>query len=380
MSSSPFIAGDARVLSGGLKRALTGTYDNTPYVVRPGRDEVLEYPGPDGDALAAASRSSQAIYRGRGRYHLSHLQPHNVFLVEGDPLPTAGVELETIANRDLAGEYGSLKSNWFRFENDGSLGCDGHELVTDPLPARVYRDIRTWTGLRNLLVGRFRSYGDSSTGLHVHVGLSTFCSCGTRTFESLSERSRRGLGGLMSAAVYFALLDRAFLDRVFLRLNTTYCDVKVPRSLLAIAGVLRAGGLSGYDLMDHLIREFTTPDMFMSHVYDLAMGRTNEFDGLTPGGSAGFGVSTDAEFTGHNSEVNLAHSYTVEFRRGKGTLNGESVHRMVDFCSLVVRYAEYIARNPETRPTRKDAYGFIIDNTASQSLKDLAGAVRKEII
>ena len=67
-----------------------------------------------------------------------------------------------------------------------------------------------------------------------------------------------------------------------------------------------------------------------------------------------------------------------EFRRGKGTLNGESIHRMADFCSLVVRYAEMLALNPETRPTRKDAYGFIIDNTASQSLKELAEAARKE--
>lgn len=379
MSSSPFIAGDARVLSGGLKRATTGTYDNAPYVVQPD-DDVLEYPGADGSALAAASRAGQEIYRGRGRYHLSHLQPHNVFLVADDPLPSAGVELETIANRDLDGGYDSLKSNWFRFENDGSLGCDGHELVTDPLPARVYRDIRTWTGLRNLLVDRFRSYGDSSTGLHVHVGLSTFHSCGTWTFKALSARARRGLGGLMSASVYYALLDRSFLDRVFLRLNTGYCDTRVPRSLLAIAGVLRAGGFSVYDLMDHLVREFTTPDMFITGVCGLATDDAVEFNGVAPGGSAAFGVSNSAEFTGHNSEINLAHSYTIEFRRGKGTLNGESVHRMVDFCSLVVRYAEHLARNPETRPTRKDAYGFIIDNTASRSLKGMAEATRKEII
>ena len=380
MNSSPFIAGDARVLSGGFYGIVSGTYDLTPCNITPG-ESVLEYAGPDGNAIAAARRAGQVIYRGRGRYHASHSLGHNMFTVEDDPLPTVGVELETIAFNELSSDdYSALSSNWFRFENDGSLGPNGHELITDPLPSRVYRDLRTWVGLRNLLVGMFRSYRDKSTGLHVHVGLSRFNSVPTRAFKALKVGDRRGLGGLMAAAVYFALLDRTFLDGVFLRRNTPYCDTKIPRSMLAVAGVLRSGGMSAYDLMDSIIRDFSAPYELASHVYVLTTYEADEsrFDGLNRNGSVENGNNAGSEFSGHNSEINLAHSYTIEFRRGKGTLNGESIHRMADFCSLVVRDAEMLALNPETRPTRKDAYGFIIDNTASQSLKELAEAARKE--
>ena len=379
MSSSPFIAGDARVLSGGFCGSVTGTYDLAPSYIVSG-DPVLEYAGPDGDAIAAARRAGQEVYRGRGRYHASHSQGHNTFTVEDDPLPTVGVELETIARRELDDDdYSSLCSNWFRFENDGSLGPNGHELITDPLPSWVYRDIRTWVGLRNVLVGRLLSYRSANTGLHVHVGLSRFNSVPTRAFKALEAGDRRGLGGLMAAAVYFALLDRTFLDEVFLRKNTTYCDTNIPRAMLAIAGILRSGGMPAYDLVDCLIRDFSEPYALASHVYVLTRYADESlFNGLNRTGATANGNNHGLEFSGHGSEINLAHSYTIEFRRGKGTLNGESIHRMVDFCSLVVRYAEMLALNPETRPTRKDAYGFIIDNTASQSLKELAEAARKE--
>lgn len=379
MNSSPFIAGDARVLSGGFCGVVTGTYDLTPCDISPG-DPVLEYAGPDGDAIAAARRAGQVVYRGRGRYHESHSQGRNTFTVEDDPLPTIGVELETIAFNELsADDYSALRSNWFRFENDGSLGANGHELITDPLPSRVYRDLRTWVGLRNVLVGRLRSYRDTSTGLHVHVGLSRFNSVPARAFKALEVGDRRGLGGLMAAAVYFALLDRTFLDGVFLRRNTSYCDTKIPRPMLAVAGVLRSGGMSAYDLMDSIIRDFSAPYALASHVCVLTRDAgESQFNGLNRVGATANGNNSGSEFSGHNSEINMAHSYTIEFRRGKGTLNGESIHRMADFCSLVVRYAEMLALNPETRPTRKDAYGFIIDNTASQSLKELAEAARKE--
>ena len=379
MNSSPFVAGDARILSGGLCGTRTGTYDYTPDEVE-ATNTVLEYAGADGNAVSAAERSGQVIYRGRARYHSSHTQPHNVFIVKGDPLPTAGVELETIATRELSpDDYDALRSNWFRFEFDGSLGSDGHELITDPLPSKAYRDIRTWIALRNVLVGRFRSFRDGNTGLHVHIGLSRFGTVRSRAFAALDVLCRRGLGGLMSSAVYFALFDRTFLDGVFLRRNTYHCGIRVPRSMLAVAGILRSGGMSAGDLAGLLIRDFSPPQALASGVDVLSYEKpSHRFSDLHRTGSVGNDNSTWSEFGGHTSEINLSHSYTIEFRRGKGTLNGESIHRMVDFCSLVVRYAEHLARNPETRPTRNDAYGFIIDNTVSRSLADLAETARKE--
>jgi len=73
--------------------------------------------------------------------------------------------------------------------------------------------------------------------------------------------------------------------------------------------------------------------------------------------------------TSHGTEVNTEHKYTVEFRRGKGTLHALSVHRMVETFSLMVRYVGKTIRNPRDYVSKKGLYEFMHDNTTSAPLK-----------
>lgn len=84
-------------------------------------------------------------------------------------------------------------------------------------------------------------------------------------------------------------------------------------------------------------------------------------------------------FTGHGSEVNVQNEHTIEFRRGKGTLNGASVLRMVEFATLLVRYAAKVVRSPSDEVGPRQIYGYMAENTTSGALKALAEAELKGV-
>lgn len=232
-----FIANDPRFLSGGRNCGYPANYERpllrlrddditvtTEDVIRGIREDAIPHELPD-----ALTHIGQVIHNGRLPYH--HRPNLNIFVREGEN-PTVGVELETVERRDISCEdlEKDLVSNWFHFESDSSLTGDGrygYELITEPLPPRIYRDMRLWTGLQNILTPWTESFDSPFTGLHVHVGLEQFESLrGLEAFSS--EQDRRIAGKLVSSAIYLCLADRAFLDSVFLRRNTTYCrDRKV---------------------------------------------------------------------------------------------------------------------------------------------------------
>ena len=76
-------------------------------------------------------------------------------------------------------------------------------------------------------------------------------------------------------------------------------------------------------------------------------------------------------YNGHDVELNFGHPYTVEFRRGKGTTNAVSIHRMVELCTLIVRYVWSMARDPSKMVTAESVYKFILENTNSEALRKI---------
>lgn len=213
-----FIANDPRFLSGGRNCGFPANYERplprlgddditvtTEDVIRGIREDAIPHELPD-----ALARIGQVIHKERLPYH--HRPNLNVFVREGEN-PTVGVELETVERRDIICENleEDLVSNWFHFESDSSLTGDGrrgYELITEPLPPRIYRDMRLWTGLQNILTPWTESFESPFTGLHVHVGLEQFESLhGLEAFSS--KQDRRIAGKLVSSAIYLCLADRA---------------------------------------------------------------------------------------------------------------------------------------------------------------------------
>ena len=374
-----FIANDPRFLSGGRNCGFPANYERplmrlhegditvtTEDVIRGICENVIPHELPD-----ALTRIGQVIHNERLPYH--HRPNLNVFVREGEN-PTVGVELETVERRDISCEdlENDLMSNWFHFESDSSLTGDGrrgYELITEPLPPRIYRDMRLWTGLQNILTPWTESFESPFTGLHVHVGLEQFESLhGLEAFSS--KQDRRIAGKLVSSAIYLCLADRAFLDSVFLRRNTTYCRDQTGDVFSAVSSAISTDGITAGRFVDLVLSSAIRkdPETWCSGIFsakDCIMhgdySHTFRFlDDYLPG------------FARHGAEINCEHPFTIEFRRGKGTLNAVSVHRMVELTTLIVKYAEHLIENRDDKVTMTSFAEYVIANTNSSALKQFA--------
>lgn len=374
-----FIANDPRFLSGGRNCGFPANYEHpllrlgddditvtTEDVIRGIREDAIPHELPD-----ALARIGQVIHKERLPYH--HRPNLNVFVREGEN-PTVGVELETVERRDIICENleEDLVSNWFHFESDSSLTGDGrrgYELITEPLPPRIYRDMRLWTGLQNILTPWTESFESPFTGLHVHVGLEQFESLhGLEAFSS--KQDRRIAGKLVSSAIYLCLADRAFLDSVFLRRNTTYCRDQTGDVFSAISSAISTDGITAGRFVDLVL---TSALRKCSDVWCSGVNSARESIKLCIySGAFRFLSEYLPGFASHGAEINCEHPFTIEFRRGKGTLNAVSVHRMVELATLIVKYAEHLIENRDDKITMTSFAEYVIANTNSSALKQFA--------
>lgn len=380
----PFIYGDPRFLAGGSKRVRISYNDRVPT-----NDGSVVCPTdtPTDSLFNEMTSLGQSVSRGKCGYHGN--RDTNSFVSNEDlNMPTIGVELETILNgfnADWANKFSNrMYSNWFHAEGDGSLDKDhggtyGYEIVTSVLPARIYRDIQVWTDFQNLISPVVHSYSSKDTGLHVHVGMSWF---DNTKLPSMKQSMIIMVGKVLTSRLYYSLLPRSMAKRVFLRAGDLhYCretsDPKMTRPINAT---------NGYQILD---------DVFFSVLSNMSDSRawldraTMQILGMEPkdfilaapeesvAGYCGDGLGMSF---GHDAELNASPKMTLEFRRGKGTTNALSIHRMIELCLMTVLYAGHIIDNPSEEVSTKKYIEFIIDNTMSQALKSLAEKEMNQII
>lgn len=365
-----FICGNPRLLSGG-KQARDINYSHPPRTVDGEPGGFVDTATTPGDPLEGVRARGQAVHAGKTSYH--HTPKYNVFLRDGE-WPSAGVELETHL-RGFTSEFArqaeeDLKSNWFHFERDGSLdrahsGTYGYELITEPLPPRAYRDQRLWTGLQNLCCPYLQSFQCEETGLHVHVGLNQF-----EGFDAIPLKDpddRRCIGKMLSTVVYYCVADQAFVDRVALRRQTSYCDLADVPEFVQAASLVQAGRATGAALVDYCTRALLERS---GRWAALASGLKTE---MAIARSGAFSWLSGMYFTGgHGTEVNQEHPYTVEFRRAKGTMHALSIHRIVELMTSIVRFAGKLCREPDFAATRESFMEWLISTTTSEALRSLA--------
>lgn len=203
-----------------------------------------------------------------------------------------GVELETIASRHIEDE---IESNWFYFQMDSSLGDQGAELTTLPLSYQIAKDYNMWSSIIDYLVANnYRAYDYSSCGLHVHVSKSIFG----------NNESEQEINILKMLYMYYGVIEPTYKKRVFKRDTNGYAKERPLAKIQACASI----GL--HNIQRKGLREIGKAELEDKNRY--------------------YEINTDG-----------CDGKTVEFRRGKGTLNVNSIIAMIEFCVELCKFSKY---------------------------------------
>lgn len=279
-----------------------------------------EIPAED-ESLMSPRYKSERTWRGKHSYHDSH---RGVF--SNDPIKAnnkhyrIGVELEVAAkNREKYAELTRLKSNWLTMESDASLPDYGVEIITIPLSPKDAKDPEMWRDMVTKVSSLADSWNKSSCGLHVHIG--------REILGDNAEKASATLGKLLYLYHHF--------------LNGTPLNTKIYGRACA---------------------------------YHEQNGQTEEGKAVKTLGSA---VLKNKEIikrldtslkekasTSRYFDINLENSKTIEFRKGKGSINVDRIVSVITYSEMMIEYAKV---RPWERISYDDFVGYVRKNLPKTS-------------
>ena len=212
------------------------------------------------------------------------------------------------------------KSNFFYLQRDGSLSEEngGTEITTIPMPYEEL--IREGGGIDILtkdFMPRFSCYSQKATetGFHIHLSKINF---------------NRKVCVLLKKAFYCFPYD--FITELFGRTNGGYC--------LAEPQIQR--------LMEYGIHPNAASDLGLEKIFQ---------------------PYCDTRYL----ELNFTNSKTIEFRRGKGTVDSVSIKSILDFCYQIYKYsmeAQNLYKS-DLLNIRLFLQTYLMDNAKTERLKKL---------
>ena len=231
--------------------------------------------------------------------------------------PLVGLELEVYARNPSIFEN---KSNFFYLQHDGSLSEEkgGSEITTIPMS---FNDlIREGGGIDILtkdFMPRFSCYSQKATetGFHIHLSKINF---------------NKKVCILLKKAFYCFPYD--FITELFGRTNGGYC--------LAEPQIQR---LMEYDIHPSAASELGLEKIFLPYC--------------------------DTRYL----ELNFTNSKTVEFRRGKGTVDAICIKSILDFCYHIYKYsveAQNLYKS-DLLNIRLFLQNYLMENAKTERLKKL---------
>lgn len=197
--------------------------------------------------------------------------------------PLVGLELEVYARNKYIFEN---KSNFFYLQRDGSLSEEngGTEITTIPMPfEELIREDGGIDILTKDFMPRFSCYSQKATetGFHIHLSKINF---------------NRKVCVLLKKAFY--CFPYAFITELFGRDNTGYCRAEPQIQ----------------KLMEFGIHPNAASDLGLEKIFQ---------------------PYCDTRYL----ELNFTNSKTIEFRRGKGTVDSVSIKSILDFCYQIYKYS-----------------------------------------
>jgi hypothetical protein len=250
---------------------------------------------PESSAFFHKDYACDVTYTGVRSYHSHHGDAMNApkKSYSGHKI---GVELEVECNNSESHrKCTEIQSNWIYMETDGSLSSRGIEFITIPLRPQDAKKAETWSALIAYLSKHAKSWSKSNCGLHVHIGREIL----GRTAEQQSET----IGKML------------FLYHHWLK------DCSMNRAIY--------GRMRGYSDQDAKAAEADAARTLGKEVFKSKKLKDTVKKALI-----------DKSSHGRYFDINLSNSATIEFRRGRGSINTARITAVVEYCELICLYAK----------------------------------------
>jgi hypothetical protein len=209
-----------------------------------------------------------------------------------------GIELEVEFNtEDQKDEFAEKKSNWFYLEHDGSLdGCTGIEIITIPLLPKDAKSEDFWKPLTSYLDGKASSWDTSTCGLHVHIG---------REILGRNEAERSESLGKLLYLYHHYIKDTRLNINIYGR-ERGYEDTDGKTPLGDAAKKFGSKILKDKDCAEKV--------------------RTEMID--------------KSQHGGRYFDINIQNNATIEFRKGRGSINPKRIAMVVEYSERLALYAK----------------------------------------
>lgn len=238
-----------------------------------------------------------------------------------------GIELEVeFYDYNLHQEFINKESNWFYLESDGSLGNFGCEIITIPLRPQEAKSKDFWSTLTDYLKSRAESWNTGRCGLHVHIG--------REILGKNEEQQSETIGKLLYLYHHF-VKDTRLNHKVYGR-DRAYNDHDGKTDMGNAAKLLGSDVLKSKSVSDKVKQSMT---------------RKSE--------------------EGRYFDINLKNSATIEFRKGRGSINATRIAMVVDYSERMCIYAK---NTPWQQISYEDFVSFLRATNKNEDLKNLIDA------
>lgn len=247
--------------------------------------------------------STENDYVGYHSYHEHHGQTPNHPTQPSRKNWLVGVELEVECNNsECKTKLNRIHSNWFYQERDGSLGEYGTEIITVPLRPEDAKSIKFWEPMTRYVNTVAKSWSKPTTGLHVHISRSILGDSGVEKSETL---------GKLLYFYHHLVLDNSIAEK----LNADiYGRPHTYNERIGKSDVGEAAKLLGKECLK---MRAVTEKVKERMVY------VNNGD--------------------RYFDINIRNSATIEFRKGKGSINPKRIVNIVAWSELMCRYCRETA-------------------------------------
>lgn len=234
-----------------------------------------------------------------------------------------GVELECeFSDSDDRDAFVDIPRNWYYCERDGSLNSNGCEVITIPLLPADAMSPDFWKPLTDELKDFGAVSWDSPRcGLHVHIG--------RELFGNNAEEQSKTIGKLLY--LYHEVVKDTPLNKVIYGRSHGYNE---------------HNGSTDYSKAVKLIGSKLLRDKEIAKKVDESMKER---------------ANTTRYF-----DINLQPTLTVEFRKGRGSLNPERIASVVEYCVCLVKFAK---RSPWSGISLTRFHDFLMLNAKNTMLK-----------